>query len=137
MNCGFEDCSVMYGLMKKHGENWDEVFKEYEKLRKPNGDAVQDLSLLNYIVMRDKVADTHYLLQQKVERRMNELYPDKYFPMYSMVSFSDIEYQTALKKGQEQDKIIAEQMIKFKINFSSSQEEIDAMIHQFFDVKVN
>lgn len=136
MNCGFEDCSVMYGLMKKHGENWEEVFKEYERLRKPNGDAVQDLSLLNYIVMRDKVADPQYLLQQKVERRMNELYPDKYFPMYSMVSFSDIEYQTALKKGQEQDKIIAEQMVKFKINSSSSQEEIDAMIHQFFNVKV-
>ncbi|HRD37514.1 MAG TPA: hypothetical protein PLC65_02675 [Bacteroidia bacterium] len=41
------------------------------------------------------------------------------------------------KKGQEQDKIITEQMVKFKINSSSSQEEIDSMIHQFFNVKVN
>lgn len=137
MNCGFEDCSVMYGLMKKHKEDWDKVFKEYEILRKPNGDAVQDLSLLNYVVMRDKVADADYLLQQKVERRMSELYPDSYFPMYSMVSFSDIEYQTALKKGTEQDKIIREEMMKFKINSASSQEEIDSMIHQFFGVKVN
>lgn len=136
MNCGFEDCSVMYGLMKKHNENWDKVFKEYEVMRKPNGDAVQDLSLLNYIVMRDKVADPDYLLQQKVERRMNELYPDKYFPMYSMVSFSDIEYHTALKKGQEQDEIIKAEIIKYKINSASSQEEIDTMIHQFLGVKV-
>ncbi len=136
MNCGFEDCSVMYALMKKHNEDWEKVFAEYEIMRKPNGDAVQDLSLLNYIVMRDKVADPDYLLQQKVERRMNKLYPDKYFPMYSMVSFSDIEYRTALKKGQEQDEIIKSEIIKFKINSASSQEEIDTMIHQFLGIKV-
>jgi kynurenine 3-monooxygenase len=86
--------------------------------------------------MRDKVADPDYLLQQKVERRMNKLYPDKYFPMYSMVSFSDIEYRTALKKGQEQDEIIKSEIIKFKINSASSQEEIDTMIHQFLGIKV-
>lgn len=136
MNCGFEDCSVMAGLMKKHNEDWEKVFKEYEKVRKPNGDAVQDLSLLNYIVMRDKVSDPEFLLQQKVERRMNELYADSYFPMYSMVSFSDIEYQTALKKGSEQDKIIKEEIVKYKINSSSSQEEIDEMIHRHFRVKI-
>lgn len=67
---------------------------------------------------------------------MNELYPDKYFPMYSMVSFSDIEYHTALKKGQEQDEIIKSEIIKYKINSASSQEEIDNMIHQFLGVKV-
>lgn len=136
MNCGFEDCSVMSRLMKKHNEDWEKAFKEYEIVRKPNGDAVQDLSLLNYVVMRDKVADPAFLLQQKIERRMNELYADNYFPMYSMVSFSDIEYQTALKKGSEQDKIIKEEIVKYKINSSSSQEEIDEMIHRYFGVKI-
>lgn len=137
MNCGFEDCSVMYNLMKKHNEDWNKIFREYETVRKPNGDAVQDLSLLNYVVMRDRVADEDYLLQQKVERRMNELYPDKYFPMYSMVSFTDIEYHTALKKGQKQDEIIKEEIIKYKINSASSQEEIDRMIHQFLGININ
>ena len=45
MNCGFEDCSVLWELMQKHDHNWAAIFKEYEVLRKPNGDAVQDLSL--------------------------------------------------------------------------------------------
>lgn len=130
MNCGFEDCSVMYELMKKHNENWTSIFAEYEKIRKPNGDAVQDLSLLNYIVMRDKVADPAFLLQQKVERRMNELYPDDYFPMYSMVSFSDIEYQTALKKGSDQDLKIKMYIEQHKITTDTAIDEIDKMIHQ-------
>ena len=103
MNAGFEDCSVMWDLMNKHMDNWPVIFKEYEKLRKPNGDAVQDLSLQNYIVMRDKVSSPEFLLLQKIERRLNYLYPDSYFPLYSMVSFTDIDYATAWKKGNEQE----------------------------------
>jgi kynurenine 3-monooxygenase len=132
MNAGFEDCSVMYSLMKKHNEDWDKVFKEYEIIRKPNGDAVQDLSLYNYLVMRDKVADPSFQLQQKIERRIAELHPGKYFPMYSMVSFSDIEYQVALKQGKEQDEIIQNLIFRNKISNQTSSEEIDLIINDFF-----
>jgi kynurenine 3-monooxygenase len=132
MNAGFEDCSVMYSLMKKHNENWEAVFKEYQVLRKPNGDAVQDLSLLNYVVMRDKVADPEFLLQQKIERRMAELLPGKYFPMYSMVSFSDIEYHVALNKGQEQDRTIQKLITQHNITDNTSLEEIDQFIKHYF-----
>ena len=136
MNAGFEDCSVMYSLMKKHNEDWDKIFKEYEVLRKPNGDAVQDLSLLNYIVMRDKVADPMFLLQQKVERRMAELYPGNYFPMYSMVSFSEIEYQVALNKGKEQDQMIMDLIKKNNIKSETTSEKIDEFIHSVFGEKI-
>jgi kynurenine 3-monooxygenase len=136
MNAGFEDCSALYSLMKKHNENWAEIFKEYELIRKPNGDAVQDLSMLNYIVMRDKVADPVFLLQQKVERRMAELYPGSYFPMYSMVSFSDIEYNVALNKGKEQDKIILDLILQNNITNDTSPENIDKFIHRSFGEKI-
>ena len=132
MNAGFEDCSVMYSLMKKHHENWDKVFKEYEIIRKPNGDAVQDLSLYNYLVMRDKVADSSFQLQQKIERRIAELHPGKYFSMYSMVSFSDIEYHVALKQGKEQDEIIQNLIFRNKISNQTSSEKIDIIINEFF-----
>ncbi len=132
MNAGFEDCSVMYSLMKKHNEDWDKVFDEYEIVRKPNGDAVQDLSLYNYLVMRDKVSDPSFQLQQKIERRIAELHPGKYFPMYSMVSFSDIEYQVALKQGKEQDEIIQNLIFRNKITNKTSSAEIDLIINDFF-----
>lgn len=136
MNAGFEDCSVMYSLMKKHNENWVEIFKEYEVLRKPNGDAVQDLSLLNYVVMRDKVSDPAYQLQQKVERRIAELYPGKYFPMYSMVSFSEIEYQTALKKGKEQDELIQDIIKSNNLTDATSADKLDEIIHTSLGEKI-
>ena len=136
MNCGFEDCTVMWDLMQKHNEDWKKIGEEYQVLRKPNGDAVQDLSLQNYLVMRNKVADADFQLLQKMERRISELYPDKYFPIYTMVSFTDIEYRTALEKGNAQEQVIKELISKNSITAKSSSEEIDAVIHQHMQTSV-
>ena len=62
MNAGFEDCFVMWELYNQH-KDWGKTFKEYQEIRKPDGDALQDLSLDNYYVMRDHVADEKFLLQ--------------------------------------------------------------------------
>lgn len=113
MNCGFEDCTVMWELMQKHNENWDKVFEEYQALRKPDGDGVQDLSLHNYHVMRDYVADPQFLLQKKIEAKFSEKHPDKWMPLYSQVTFSHIRYSEAWKKGQHQDAIMKKVMAKF------------------------
>ncbi|MFA7272498.1 MAG: NAD(P)/FAD-dependent oxidoreductase [Crocinitomicaceae bacterium] len=129
MNAGFEDCTVMWELMEKHNEDWPLVFKEYEKSRKPNGDAMQDLSLKNYLVMRDKVMDPMYQLQQKIERRIHDLYPKQYFPLYSMVSFSDIAYAKALQKGTAQGDLILKMIEENHLNDAS---EIDGIIHEKF-----
>jgi kynurenine 3-monooxygenase len=110
MNAGFEDCTVLSGLMKKHNENWPAIFDEYSKTRKPDGDALQDLSLENYLVMRDYVADPDFLLRKKIEAKFSEMYPDKWLPLYSQVTFSTIRYSVAYKKGKEQDAIMDEIM---------------------------
>ena len=106
MNSGFEDCTVLSQLMHKHNENWPEVFAEYQAVRKPDGNAVQDLSLHNYFVMRDFVADPKFLLQKKIEKRFSEKYPDKWMPLYSQVTFSHIRYSDAWKKGMEQEEMM-------------------------------
>ena len=106
------------------------IEEEYQVLRKPNGDAVQDLSVNNYLVMRNKVADPDFLLLQKIERRFSELYPDKYFPLYTMVSFTDIEYKTALEKGNAQENVIKELISKHGITSDTSIAAIDDIIHQ-------
>ncbi len=132
MNSGFEDCTVMWDLMQKHNENWDKIFSAYQTLRKPDGDAVQDLSLHNYYVMRDYVADPEFLLQKKFERRIQQLYPEKYMPLYSQVSFSNIRYSEAWTKGMQQDTFIKDIMKKHDVETMMKQENIDQLIHTIF-----
>ncbi|MFY0643407.1 MAG: FAD-dependent monooxygenase [Bacteroidia bacterium] len=133
MNAGFEDCTVMWELMQKHNEDWPKIFEEYQEVRKPNGDGVQDLSLHNYYVMRDYVADPDFLLQKKFERRIEQLYPDRYVPLYSQVSFTHIPYSTALKNGQKQDAYMKKLMEKHDINAMFDNNEVDDLIHGLID----
>jgi kynurenine 3-monooxygenase len=113
MNSGMEDCTVMWDLMQKHKEDWDKVFAEYQELRKPDGDGVQDLSLHNYYVMRDYVGDPKFLLQKKIEAHFSAKHPEKWLPLYSQVTFSHIRYSVAWKAGQKQDAIMKEVMAQF------------------------
>ena len=113
MNSGMEDCSVMWELMQKHNEDWSKVFAEYQELRKPDGDGVQDLSLHNYYVMRDYVGDPKFLLQKKIEAHFSAKHPEKWLPLYSQVTFSDIRYSVAWKTGQKQDAIMKNVMAQF------------------------
>ena len=124
MNGGFEDCTVLAELMKKHNEDWEKIFEEYSVVRKPDGDALQDLSLHNYYVMRDFVADPKFLLQKKIEARFSSLYPDKWLPLYSQVTFSDIRYSEALKNGKKQDEIMKSIMGMSDIESKWESEEV-------------
>ncbi|MBI2723090.1 MAG: FAD-dependent monooxygenase [Bacteroidetes bacterium] len=107
MNCGFEDCVVLNELIDKHKENWDLILEEYQALRKPDADAIADLAVANFIEMRDKTADPKFLLQKKIEARFSQKHPEKWTPLYSMVTYSPhIRYSTALKEGARQQAIM-------------------------------
>jgi kynurenine 3-monooxygenase len=106
MNAGFEDCRILDELLDKHEDNFETCFDEYSKSRKPNGDGVQDLSMHNFIVMRDKTADPKFLLQKEIEKKFANLYPDKWIPLYSMVSFTNTPYSEAWKIGMKQEKLM-------------------------------
>ena len=97
MNCGFEDCSILSELLDAlpdgaSHEDWKEMLDKYSSVRKPAADAILDLALHNYIVMRDKTGDFKYQLQKKIEKRLAESYPDKWKPLYSLVTFSHTPY---------------------------------------------
>ena len=107
MNCGFEDCTVLDKLMEKHKGLNAECLREYESLRKPDGDAIADLAIANFIEMRDKTADKKFLLQKKIEAHFSEKHPDKWIPLYTMVTYSpNIRYSEALTNGNAQQAIM-------------------------------
>ena len=68
--------------------------------------------------MRDKVADPKFVLQKKIEKKLHEKYPDKWMPLYSMVTFSDLRYSEALAQGKKQqaimDKVLSSENISEK-----------------------
>lgn len=111
MNAGFEDISILDEIINDLGDdNWQHIFETYQKSRKPNADAIAELSYRNFIEMSSKTADPNFLLRKKIEKRFAEKYPDKWLPMYSRVTFSHRPYAEALKIGDQQAAIMDEVM---------------------------
>ena len=115
MNSGFEDCNVISGIIDKYSneETVDikTICKEYNALRKADGDAIADLALKNFIEMRDSVADDLFLLRKKIEKHVQKQYPGQFTPAYSLVTFTeDIRYSEAYRRAKIQDQLFSDLM---------------------------
>ncbi|MBK8658184.1 MAG: FAD-dependent monooxygenase [Bacteroidetes bacterium] len=110
MNCGFEDVNELDDLMNALGEDWNAVLDTFQKQRKPNGDAILDLALHNYIEMRDLSGREDFQLRTKIEKKIAESFPDKFMTHYSMVTFSDLSYAEAKHRGEKQNELLDELM---------------------------
>lgn len=131
MNAGFEDCRILNDLLSQHNDNWATVLPEFQKLRKPDTDAIAQLALDNFIEMRDLVADADFLLRKKIEGKLYELFPDKWIPLYPMVTFMDnMRYSDALRTGQKQKLIMDEVMKTSNLEHSWQQLNFQAIVNQ-------
>lgn len=110
MNCGFEDCTVFQDMYDANNGDWNGLLEEFSKQRVPDGNAIIDLALDNYIEMRDLTGDPNFLLRKKIEAKFAKAYPDKWLPLYSQVTFSNIRYSDAYRNGKNQDALMAEIM---------------------------
>ena len=79
---------------------------DFSAQRVPDGNAILDLALMNYVEMRDLTADPDFLLRKKIEAKFTQLHPGKWMPLYSQVTFSNTRYSEALKNDQRQQAIM-------------------------------
>lgn len=107
MNCAFEDCVELDALVGA-GAGWREAYEAFERIRKPNADAIADMALENYVEMRDRVDDPDFLLRRALERLLAERHPERFVPRYAMVTFRRVPYAVAKARGEVQARILAE-----------------------------
>lgn len=131
MNAGFEDCRVLNNLLNEHDDNWNSVLPAFQQNRKPDTDAIADLALANFIEMRDLVADADFVLRKKIEAKLHELFPDKWIPLYSMVTFHEnIRYSDAQKTGLKQQRIMDKVMSTPNIESTWQALNFEQLVHQ-------
>lgn len=129
MNAGFEDVRVFNDFMDKFSD-WGTLFNEYSSHRAPDGQAIADLAINNYTEMRDLVADPHFVRKRALSGKINEIFPDRWLPLYSMVTFSHMRYSDALSKGYWQDGVL-EKLVSEGIDANSSLDDIKNGAEQF------
>ena len=91
-NAGFEDCIELLEQLDLHAGNWEPALARYSEIRKPQGDAIADLALGNFIEMRDSVNSPLYKTVHRAEQALHRALGDRYRTRYEMVSFSTTPY---------------------------------------------
>lgn len=137
MNAAFEDCKVLTELLDQCDEqsDWQTVFQRFESQRRPDVEAIADMALENYRVMRDAVRDPKFLLRKALEHELERRHPERFIARYSQVMFHRIPYAEALARGKDQARLLdqllerAEQMDQ--IDFDRARQLIDDSLAPF------
>ncbi len=129
MNCGFEDVKIFTDILEELGDaDMGAVLHKYAAAREINGNAIADLSLRNFVEMRDLVADPKFILRKKIEASFYKKHPDKWVPLYSQVKFTDTPYIDAWNEGLRQDAIMKPILATPGIEENWDSPEVEAML---------
>jgi kynurenine 3-monooxygenase len=108
MNAAFEDCSVLDTLLDRHN-NWESLFTQLARSRRPDTTAIAEMALENYTEMRDTVLDAGFVRRKALAMELERRFPDRFIPRYSMVMFHpEIPYSEAQRRGALQARILME-----------------------------
>jgi kynurenine 3-monooxygenase len=125
MNASFEDVVVFDEILDKHEGNWENTFKDYEKKRKKDTDAIADLAIDNFFEMRDHIANPIFQEKRKLEMNLEQLFPNEYSSKYSLVTFNEnISYHEAMTRGRAQDKAILNMIADDAIDLNSDLKKL-------------
>ena len=95
-------------LLDRH-DDWETLFAELERVRRPNTEAIAQMALENYIEMRDAVLDARFVRRKAIARGLDRRFPDRFIPRYAMVMFHpEIQYAEALRRGALQTQLLTE-----------------------------
>ena len=124
MNCGFEDCLLFDQLIhSKSNVDWKTIFSRFSQERMEDAKAIAQLSLDNFIEMRDSVGDPLFLNRKKIELQLYQNFPQDIISKYSMVSFHpEIKYKQAYDRGQALEQTIKTYLSNKKSSELSSSE---------------
>ncbi len=127
MNASFEDVLVLDEVITQNkGESWQVVFEKFQKIRKPDADAIADLAIDNYYEMRDHVANKDFKLKRKIEMALEKTFPNQYASKYSLVTFNEfIGYHEAMTRGRKQDDVLLSMIEKNEIKESVTHSETE------------
>lgn len=113
-NAAFEDCRLLADAIYTYGlNNIRQAVISYADRRIENARTIADLALDHYEDMSSRAAKPFFVMRRRLEILANRFFPESFLPLYSMISFSNIPYAEAVRRAEQQDKIIEKSLQVF------------------------
>lgn len=130
VNAGFEDCLILDECIQMDGAGWPKILALYERLRKPNTDAIATLALEHAVTLREKTKESLFRVQNEIERKINLMYPERPVSMHSLLSFTNEPYVDAICLYNQNKYIVDSIMSIENIEEKWMEAEIENFIHK-------
>jgi kynurenine 3-monooxygenase len=108
-NAGLEDCSVLAAALRRGG-GWAAVLAEFERRRRDNCDTLTGLAERHYMELAERARDPNFVVEKALEQKIYRMAPDRFIPLYNMISFRDTSYVEVDRRARRQQGLIAELM---------------------------
>jgi kynurenine 3-monooxygenase len=99
MNSGFEDCRILNELLDLHHDDWSRAMPAFYLSRKPDTDAVSEMSMDNHLEIQTGIRDQRFNFKKQLEQHLMQRYPARYISKHVLVMFSNMPYARALAHG--------------------------------------
>ena len=106
LNCGFEDCLKFHEVLEKNEGDILITLKEYSDSRVPDAHAIVDLSMDNFVDLREYLHSPWYVCRKRIDDVLNFFMPNKWIPKYKMTVFTNTPYHQIIVQRKKQDRIL-------------------------------
>jgi kynurenine 3-monooxygenase len=134
MNAAFEDCAELLDCLEDTDQEWEAVFEQFQANRIDHANAIADMALENYLVMRESVRDPGFLLRKELEHELERRHPTRFIARYSLVMFHRLAYAKVYKRGQLQagilDQLLSDAESLDDIDFDLATRLIDGQLDE-------
>jgi kynurenine 3-monooxygenase len=104
MNAAFEDCLALAESLMRHAHDRTRAFAEYERLRKPNSDALDLLSRRHLSALRDQMRSST-IARTQIYDRISWLLPTAWVPLYTLITHTTIPYTDVIARWRRQERV--------------------------------
>ena len=129
MNSAFEDCRILNTLLDEYQDDWAQVMPAFYQSRKPNSDAVAQMSMDNFQEIQTNIRDPQFNLKKQLEQLLMQRYPQQYISKHVLVMFTNTPYAEALKIGEKQTTFLNQICKKVTSLEMVDWEQIDQLLH--------
>jgi kynurenine 3-monooxygenase len=121
---------VLADCLERHSDDWASALSDYQALRKPNCDAVTELSLRHFAELSHRAGDPRFVVQKHLEQKIHRMYPESFVPLYTQVAFTDAPYVDAHRASEQQVAMLEELMSLPDIETRWDTLEVEGVIHR-------
>jgi kynurenine 3-monooxygenase len=106
VSAAFEDCLLLDECLRENPADRGAALASYQRLRKPHTDVLAELSISNFVELRDRIRSPWHLARASADRTLHRIMPRRWQPLYTMVSHTTTPYGDAVRRARRQDRIL-------------------------------